>query len=107
MVKNMAIELIPTHVKGHQDDNAEVQSLGRLEQMNVIMDYLPKKVLNEYANTNEDFTIFYRHPKSFYTVYWKDRPILEGLYECIADEKAENYWIHKGRYTKENSQLIA
>ena len=106
-------ELIPvqlqfTHVKGHQDDNVNIDELSVPAQINVLMDGLAKDLLMNLHNY-EDPERFLGHELG-YTLPECGVVIREQfkstLYESIMTKKGHAYWIQKERYDKDSIDCI-
>ncbi len=108
--KLLPIDLIATHVKGHQDDNKPFSALSSDEQRNIRMDELAKTALQLYGNTQEFTDEFTLHPHSFPSLVCKNNLIFQevstSLYNVISSHNLDQYWQKKGRYSAQNASLI-
>ena len=106
--EKIPIKLVFTHVKAHQDDKEDFDTLSYPAQLNVIMDSLAKDLS---ASTNiEECINLTPHHHSFILPQYKSQYIYQfvkkSLAQTIAHDKAINYWIEKGRMTESGAKLI-
>ena len=77
LIERIPIDLIPVHVKAHQDEMKEFYELDTLEQLNVLMDKKAKIALKNSPHTHQDTERFTSHPLSFQPICYKDVPIID------------------------------
>ena len=102
------IQLEFAHVKGHQDDDADVFSLNVPAQMNVLMDELAKNLLN--TRTNEDIAKLPAHHFGFQLPEHnniKRQQLRDELYSSIMSERGLQYWVNKERFSSTDIQDIS
>ena len=109
IIQGMEIEIKPTHVRGHSDDKKK-EGFTRLEEMNIRMDLSAKAMTDTIAVSKERWDKFVTHPFSFTMPVIQGRTIVgdtnNKLYQEITEQKLEEYWIRKRRYSKNSSKLI-
>lgn len=109
LIKKMPIVITSVHVKGHSDDKKNT-GFSRLEEMNIKMDLAAKKVVERMEENDIISETFEQHPLSFSCPEVMGQTMTGNLnallYKVVTERKAEEYWIQKGRYTKESSQQI-
>ena len=100
------------HVEGHQDEQADYETLDRLAQLNVMMDRQAKDFLDKVEKSQqvEPGFRYDRHPLSFGRVTIHEMIIsdcvTEKLYNAIANKKLLEHWIKKGRFDQECVKMI-
>ena len=99
--EKMTATLIPTHVKGHQDDAG--LPLTNLEKLNVRMDKLAKELLWHAHNT--DYPVPDALPPTddaLTQVDYKNTPIVSNLSTTlvhhICEDRLRDYWAKRGRF---------
>ena len=98
-----------THVKGHQDDDEDIENLPREAQLNVLADNLAKEKMTECINMPDTSTLYQRDlPYSNITVSWKDHRkqshqlysnLIKTLHDHIHTSQIKQYWCSKSKYT--------
>ena len=98
--QQLPISLYFCHVKGHQDNNTDVEHLSIPSQLNVMMDTLAKSLLAEILP--EDMRNLEPHSMSFILPVYNDMYIYqkfkEQMYTDIMTSYGHQYWISKERY---------
>ena len=56
LIEKIPIQLIPLHVKGHQDTGQDFQDLSIFEQLNVLMDAKAKIAMSNFTYSSEEVT---------------------------------------------------
>jgi exonuclease III len=112
LLHRIPIDILPTHVRGHQDKGIPFDCLSYPHQLNVLMDELAKDTArNNYAlkeNLNLD-----PHPLSFSLPYITDKndyiheKIRSNLCTRLADDRVKTYFINKERITVSALNTIA
>lgn len=106
-------DLIPIHldffhVKGHRDDHDKVDNLSIPSQLNVMMDFLAKDLLQQWKEM--DRILDESHPLSFTLPMYKHISVYgklkDSLYNLVASERANKYWLNKDRYTQSEEIVI-
>ena len=106
------IEIVYAHVKGHQDKNTKYKDLALPAQLNVDMDQLAKELLHDLPNRPEVNMEEHEAGLALPSHQGEDihQNMLNSLYAAVANRRAYEYWISKGRYTegkKDNINWIA
>ena len=106
---SLTIEIVPTHVSGHQDDIT--MDLTFLEEWNVAMDALANQIIFEANEAN--FRPPDRLPPNklgFTQVQCQQQPIHStldrSLRTCVAGKDTVEWWIKKERLTTQAAQKI-
>ena len=104
------------HVKGHQDDERDIESLSREAQLNIIADHLAKEKMTasltspDYSNLQDKVL-----PYTAVTAHWIDKrhtkhklhsTLQKSLHNHIHTSKLREYMIHKSKHTPYQEQLI-
>jgi hypothetical protein len=104
----LPISIIPSHVKGHQDDKETFSHLDRPAQLNTKMDLLAKETAKQQI---PDYNNNYKsHNLSFPQIMYKHSQIqhktINNLYFHISADKLIEYWKSKLRVTDSTQKLI-
>ena len=94
--ERIPIDLIPQHVKAHQDELKEFHELNDMEKLNVIMDKKAKQALSTHSYSKEDIMFLTPHPLSFRTIRYKGVPqryqLTNNLYSAIYKDRILHHW---------------
>ena len=110
LIDMIPIQLIPLHVKGHQDAIRDYRDLSVYEQLNVIMDAKAKIALKNIKYSVEEVSQFPNHPLAYRPVMHKGNIITcnftHNLYNSIYKEAICNYWTRHDRFPKKHTNNI-
>ena len=102
LLKLKRVNITWEHIKAHQDDVKDMDSLSRLEQLNVQMDGLAKWGAMMVIEGKMHQPTSSDHPFGFLPVAVNNSPVLHEmsstLYSHIADIKSHQWWLTKKRY---------
>ena len=108
--RKIKISLHHSHVKGHEDDKKDRDSLSRMEKMNVSMDFYAKQFAKSLIGKKKQFKNFDNHPLGL------QLPVMESIsitgnmnnrmYNILAGTQLIEYWIGKGRLSKDTLEDI-
>lgn len=97
VLKEIPIRIHWEHVKGHQDEEMNINELSKAEQLNCEMDQLAKEMLKHLVKTpawpviaGEPWSVWLREHK---LVKHRDKQI----YDHVHGEAAKRYWGKKGK----------
>ena len=102
--------MFSVHIKGHQDNNHDINELPLEVRLNIKMDSIAR-----YQVSNKEMTTDYcnnsiPHPKSFPILKHNGMVIRDNikneLYEGITAKNILTAWIEKGRLTEETISAI-
>lgn len=107
---NLPLTLIPTHVKGHQDDNIPFHLLPRIAQLNILTDLKAKIELEECEANKLTTSNFPGHNFSFPSITHNGQQLFhqinEQLYNSIANERSIITWIKRERITSQTVEMV-
>lgn len=109
LIDQIPIDLIPQHVKAHQDDLKEFHKLSQPEQLNVLMDKKVKQALSTLQYSAIEIERFSNHPLSFPSISYKGLLIqfdfTASLYSVIYKDKILGHW-NKNRLDSALNDII-
>ena len=96
------LNVTPKYVKAHQDEHIPYESLDRLSQMNVRMDWLAKVANQQVKNGTIPFTNTSTHPMGFTQIsvqgQYVPHQLTTSIYSILSNKTLHQWWLSKGKY---------